>query len=225
MSESDNVKEGETLRASTPNGETASTSKETGTYTGEQAKKLVIDALAEQGRKHKKELDSFQSKTTSLEKQIAIKETQLANVTAEREEAQNRVDELASDDPDKFNAVKKLREAKELEQKAKDKLREAEDLEETNRERIKRVEDREREDTMRDMVKEYENGNFNKLVDLCETVGAVSDEQIRKVADTLWEKTKEPQNPVIEPFSSVTEGGAESSETKKLKKLYPNTTF
>ncbi|KKN76905.1 hypothetical protein LCGC14_0365560 [marine sediment metagenome] len=217
MSESDNVNEGETPRASTPNDENASTS----TVTKEEAKKLVIDALAEQGRLHKVAVTKITEERDTLQRKTTKDKTRLEGVDEERKSLQQQIDELSSDDLDKSDYVKKLRGLKEEEQKLKDRISDQEDTEERYGERIKKVEAKELEDSMRELVEEYENGDLSKLETLRETADVTSIEQIRKLADTIWSKKEEPSTPVIEPFSGETEGGAESSEQKTLKKMYP----
>ncbi len=190
------------------------------TYSEEEFTAKVLNVHSENGRL-KKDLENRTKERDTLQRQTKKDETRLEGVAKEREDLQKQIDDLSSADPDKSDFVKKLRGLKEEEQKLKDRISDQEDKEFTFAERIKKVEAKELEDSMRELVGEYENGDLSKLEELRETADVTNIEQIRKLADTIWEKKKEPSTPVIEPFSSETEGGAESSEQKTLKKMYP----
>jgi len=225
MGENDNVNQDSPLSGQASDDKTVTTSKDTGTYSREQADKAISDALAKQGREHKANLEKVIKERDTFQKQIQRKENELSDITEERVALQKQIDDLSSDDPDKGDYVKKVRELREKEQTLKDKIRTQEEKEETYGEKINQLEAKEREEMTKEIVKGYENGDYNKLVDLCEIAGATTEEQRRKIADTLWTKTTPGLEPPVlpaKPFSNVTDGGATSDEQAGLDRLYPS---
>ena len=93
------------------------------TYTEAELKKSLSDALAKQGREHKKQLEMIANERDSLKTQIQAKEYDIDDVASEREELRKQIDELSKDDPDKFSLVKRDRDLKERERKYKADLR------------------------------------------------------------------------------------------------------
>lgn len=179
------------------------------TYAKEEALKLVSDALADQGRKHKAELDPILQERDSLRTQVKTKDDELQNVGEERVKLQKQIDELASNDPEVFNLVKKDRELMDRERQLKTDRQVLETDKQTSQERVQSAEDTLREIALWDISAEYESGDPVRLKDLCDVFNATSEEQMRKVAETVWAK-KLPQPvapPVIVPYSGMTRGG------------------
>jgi len=164
------------------------------TYTREQLEKFRSDALMEQGRKHKAEVDALRRERDEL-----------ASIKDDREALQKQLDELSSKDPEVFSLAKKERELREREKQLAKELRE-------HSERIKKADNYERDVSITKIVEEYEGGDFDKLKGLCETFSAYSEEQIRKAAETLWSKkfippvTETPPVPPVKPYSGMTSG-------------------
>ena len=91
------------------------TSQTPATYSEAEMQKAVSDALAKQGREHKAELTLVTSERDSLKGQIATKDSELEDIAEERKGLQSQIDDLTSDDPEKFNLVKKERGLRERE--------------------------------------------------------------------------------------------------------------
>jgi len=210
------------VTAQTSKGKEGSTSTQTPTtYTKEQVQKFVSDALAEQGRKHKAELEPIITERDTLKSKL----TELSDIQDDRTDLQRRIDELANDDPAKFNLVKKENELRERERKLNKDIGEREkkltESESKHAERIKKADSVEREASILEIVEGYENGDADRLGDAITTfettfgIKVTSDEQIRKVADTLWTKKAtgppKPEVPPLKPFSGTTDGGSEDT--------------
>ena len=157
---------------------------------------------------------------------LAAKDVELTDIAEEREKLNTQIDELSSSDPAKFNIIKKDRDLLLRENKLKTDIRTAEATLKTNEERIKKAEDHEREISTNEIAAKYEGGDAAKLVTLCKTFGANTEEEITKVADTLWQKKvadpNAPGTPPLKPFSGKTTGGAEDlsdlSPREKIQK-------
>ena len=205
-------------------GKDGSTSKTPETYTKEQTQKLVSDALAEQGRKHKAELTPIVTERDTLKTQLEANTADLESNKTEMEELQAKIDDMASGDPTRYDAVKELKAAKEERKHLQVKERALEAEKRTHGERIKKAEDLEKEVLVLEIVEGYKDADAEKLTNAIvgfETtfgIKVTSDEQIRKVADTLWTK-KETETP--KGFSGVTEGGGTLTEQDKLNRRYP----
>jgi len=186
-------------------GKDGSTSTTPESYTREEALKLVSDALTEQGRKHKGELEAM-SKERDTHKSKA---SELSDIAEERDALQKQIEELSSKDPEVFNLVKKDKELRERERKLKADAEALSTDKKSHEERIKLAEDTLREISIWEIAAEYEGGNPVKLKDLCDIFSATSEEQIRNAANTLW--TKKPGNVSKtnegKPYSGMTSGG------------------
>jgi chromosome segregation ATPase len=205
----------------TSGGKEGSTSTQTPkTYTEEQVQKKLSDALAEQGRKHKAELEPIVKERDSFKSQLEANTSDLEANKSEIDKLQAKIDDLASNDPARFDAVKEMKALKterdqlRADKRALDADKQALDADkQTHGERIKKAESFERETLIQGMVEDYEGGDFDKLKDFCETFDAKSEEQIRKVADKLWtKKAPEPPNseaPPVKPYTGMTNGGSE----------------
>jgi len=193
-------------------GKDGSTSKETETFTKEQVQKFVSDALAKQGREHKAVFDPIVKERDTYKSQVENNTSDLEENKAEIVTLQSRIDDLASGDPDRFNAVKEMRALKDRGRQLQVRERELQDKERTHGERIKKAEGLEREVLILEIAEGYEGASAEKLTALCSTFNATSDEQIRKVADTLWGKktTVIPETPPVTPFSGKTQGGSDN---------------
>ncbi len=181
------------------------------TFTKEQMRKLVSDALTEQGRKHKMELDPILKERDDLKSQLQTNTSNLAENKTEIERLQSKIDDLASTDPEKFNAVKELSIAREERRQMQAERRALDVEKQTHGERIKKADDFEREVSILKIVEEYDGGDAAKLSDLCSTLGVKAEEQIRKVADTFWsKKAAEPESvDSLNPYPGTTSGGSD----------------
>lgn len=190
------------------------------TYTKGQVQKFVSDALAEQGRKHKSELDPIVKERDGLKSQIQNNTTDLEDNKNEMEKLQAKIDDLTSDDPDRFNAIKELKAAREERKQLQAERRTKETEWATNAERIKKAESLEAEVLILGIAEDYEGAGAEKLSSICSTLNATSEEQIRKVADTLWTK-KTVELPETSPavYSGMTEGGGTSFTRQQIASM------
>ncbi|KKM22294.1 hypothetical protein LCGC14_1626770 [marine sediment metagenome] len=180
-----------------------STSPTEATYTKVQLEKYKSDGLAEQGRTHKTEVNTLRQERDRL-----------SDVKDDREALQKQIDEMKSTDPEVYSLAKKEQELRERETQLTKGVRE-------HKERITRAESFEREISIQRIVEEYEGADFGKLKVLCETLDNSSEEQIRKVADTLWGKKFNPpasETPSVSPaISGMTSGGEETPTSARGK--------
>ena len=185
------------------------------TYTREQLQKFRSDALAEQGRKHKAELelitkerDTFKNQLETNTAELEGNKAEMEGNKAEMEKLQVKLDALAEDDPAKFDIVKELKVAREERRQLQAEKRTLETEKKTHGERIKKAEDFEREVLIHEIVEDYKDADASRLMGICTLLNTKSEEQIRKVADTLWAKgTIEPETPSLVPYSGKNEGG------------------
>ena len=186
------------------------------TFTREQLQKFVSDALTDQGRKHKTELEPVIRERDTLKSQLQEKETELTGITEERENLQKQIEELASGDPKKFDLIKKDRELRDRERKLKADAQTLEQSKQAHAERVKLADETLREISVWEIATEYEGGDATKLKGLVDTFGATSEEQIRKVAETLWaKKGATPGASALKPYSGMTTGGTENYDNLK----------
>ena len=175
------------------------------TYTREQVQKLLSDSRAEQGRKHKAELDLIIRERESFKVKAEGSISELESNKAEVEKLQAKFDNLASDDPGKFDVAKELKAVREERRQLQAEKR-------THGERIKKAERFETEILIQGIAEGYENADAGRLTELCSTLDITTEERIRKVADTLWSpKGQEPSMPEFPPMkadSGKTSGGS-----------------
>lgn len=154
---------------------------------------------------------------TDLQGQLEDKGDELKTLADERVKLIADIDALASDDPNKFNLVKKEREVRELERQTKAELAK-------NKERIKKAEEFERKEIVGTIVADYKDADVNKLLRLCAKV--TSEDEIRAIADELWarktDESAKTEVPMPKPDSGKTSGGGVTTEEQRLKERYPN---
>ncbi len=175
------------------------------THTDKEVERLVQFAKMETGRGNKvvaAERDTFKSDLTA-------KTSELDDVQGEREKLEARIEELSSKDPELNNLEKRDKELRGRERLLKDGIRDLDTNKRNNAARVKKAEDFERETSLQVIVEEYVDSDLTKLKDLCEILEATSEEQIRKVAETLWLKkpSAAPTADPSKPYTGVTHGG------------------
>jgi len=148
----------------------------------------------------------------TVKSQLTAKETELADVVDEREKLQSEITDLTSDDPKKFDIIKKDRDLRERERKLKTDTHALEADKKANADRVKLANDTLREVSIWEISAKYEGSEPVKLKELCDSFGATSEEQITKVADTLWAK-KEPDTSNLVAISGRTSGGGTDFST------------
>jgi hypothetical protein len=201
--ETRNTEQGAPPAAGQPSeGSPGSTSNSPRTFTEEAAKKMVSDALAEQGRKHKEALKSLEERLKTIE---AEKET--------------RILEELNDKPDQLSAFQLRKKLKELEEFAKNKDEELGRVRSELENERKLTAGSKRSQLIAETVQGYEGIDAAKLTALCDRLNLTTQEQIAAAAETLGTKKGnggENHLPPIQADSGVTRGGAED-----LSKLSP----
>ena len=191
-----------------PTKDVASTS--TKTYTDEDVKKAVSDALAEQGRKHKSNLDAAVKKA----RDSIIKE-QEENDT-ERKDIEKMISELAGDDdPDKKRLAQYLKDNKKMKQELEERWK-------ANEARILKAEEIELTELCRTVAGEYEGSDPAKLARIAKrTKFDDSDiaDQIRDLADELWTKKSAKPAQTTEPPRKIDSGITTGNTTGRKPSL------
>lgn len=179
----------------------------------------AVQAAKSQGGREKKALET---ENATLKAQLQNKDTDLAANTAEIDKLQVKFDNLAKDDPEKFDIAKELKLAREDRKQLRTDRQALEAEKVTHGEQVKLATDTLREISIWEIATEYEASDPVKLKDLCETFTATSEEQIRKVADTLWGKKAEAKSGVVKLYSGQSSGGSEDftglSPREKIQK-------
>lgn len=194
-----------------------STSKKTPlTYTEDEYIKGVSDALTTQGREHKVVVEAITSERDTLKSGLAERQTTLESSQSERDTLKTQLDNLTKDAPEKFDLVTRDNELRAQEKKIKDDLKTLTTEQGTHAEKLKLADDVTREITVIAVATDYKDSNMAKLSDLCNQLNLNTEEQIRKVADSLWEKTvteekleEKKQTTQMKPTIGVTMGGKE----------------
>ena len=183
-------------------------------YTPEEAGKLVSDALAKQGREHKIVLLPLTAERDTLKGQLASKDGEITDITSDRDELRVKIDDLSSDDPQRFNLVKRESALTTQVNQLRTDRRTLEADKATHAAAKKVTDDSLREITVMDVAtakKDAEGkviGDPEKLKDICQSIGAVTEEQIQNVADTLWPDAVTAAVPALKILSGATSGGA-----------------
>ncbi len=184
-------------------------------YTPEEANKLVSDALAKQGREHALVLRPITAERDTLKGQIGLKDGEIADLTTDRDAHRTTAEDLASEDPQRFNLVKREATLRTGEGVLKTGTRQLEADRAAHTADRKLTDDTKREITVMDVAtgkKDTEGkviGDPERLKEVCEKWGATSEEQIQEVADTLWPDAATAAVPGLKILSGSTSGGAQ----------------
>jgi len=177
-------------------------------YTQAEADALVHAAKSETGRR----LKEIEVERDSLKAQILSKDNALEDIQDEIKSAKQQIDELTSDDPAKFDLVKKQRELREQERQIKaDKS-----AIEQEKESLKPAQETKREVEIWEVASSFEDGDPIKLKALADSFEAKSKERYQQIAEILGWKPKgaevktEPEIEPMKPYPGLTEGGAHS---------------
>jgi len=177
-------------------------------YSQKQLDRLLQQATSEAGRLRKE----VELERDTLKSQIMTKESAIGDIQSERDSLQTQIEGLTENDPKKFDLVKKDRELRERERKHKDNLRALEEKEAKINVRAEKADAFELEVLMESIADEYEDGDKDRLVKMCATAGAKTEETIRQIADILWSKTTAKKAPLKKVAGSTRGGGTESLE-------------
>ncbi|KKN32956.1 hypothetical protein LCGC14_0808650 [marine sediment metagenome] len=196
--------------------------------TPEQVTKLVSDALAKQGREHRAALLPITSERDSLKTQLTGRDGEITDLTGERDDLKAKIDDLASDDPQRFNLVKRESALTTQVNQLRTDRRTLEADKATHATAKKLTDDTLREITVMDVATAKKDasgkaiGNPEQLKEVCEKIGATTEEQIQTVADTLWPDAVTPATAALKILSGATSGGAQGlnglSPEEKVRK-------
>jgi len=213
------------------------------TYTEDEHRKGIEDAIAQYGDRIKQEkIDPITKERNAFKTQVEQLTSDAEDAATAREESENRVSELEADletategVPD-LDEIRKLK--KELRAEREKARQEAKDEKKANAE-LKRTLEGEREEwagtvaeaqaakfevdvfeVSEEYVDEAGKGiKSERLKALCEKAGVKKREDIQGLADVLWTKKGQKKEPVLveEPDSAVSDGGG-GADLNKLSK-------
>lgn len=171
------------------------------TYTEEQVKKTVNDALVKAGRDAK----SFEKWQKSLED----KEAQIASTQEKVSQLEKDLEELAQDDPDRKNVLTKIK----AQQDKETKLEADRKVIEADKEALKADKEKWgptlRSHLSKSIAEEFDGADPARLKALADRHNLNTEEEIREEAATLWQKKSDKSMPLIDgtPDSGMTRGG------------------
>ncbi len=188
------------------------------TYSGEQVKVL----MSERHSTLDKQVSTLTKDLKDLQLTVVTKDSDLTNVLEEKETLLSQIKELTSDDPKKFDVIKK-----ELDITAREKnLTTAKASLETEKQAhgatVTLAETTLREININEIAAGYEGGDAVALKSAIEKfekdfgINIKTDEQIRMAIPSTWAKKPTGTPPVV-PVSTRTNGGAESTDGLSAK--------
>ena len=195
------------------------------TYTQEDVDKQIQFDRMQRGRDWK----SLETERDNLRGQVEDKESKLKVATDKLESLKTQIDELASDDPDKLNLVKKLREAEGAMEQATAKLKEAEAKEASIAESQQEITKWKRDQLVYTVADEFVTANgepidFDSFMSAADKFKLGEREDLVLLAETLGFKSKSSKPTATpaptKPYSGITEGGSETLEGKSRKQLF-----
>jgi len=190
------------------------------TYTQAEVDKVKEDAVHDALMKRGRDWKTLEDEKNSLS-------NQLKELQSTKSKLEIQLDELANENPDKFNVVKKYRELDETERRLNQEReehnsrirqeRETMDAErQTHQAAIQMALSAQREIDAFDIAEEFQGGDAARLKDLAEIMGKNSKEDIRKIAETLWtRKDTAEANPPLKLDSGLTIGGLSEETIRK----------
>jgi len=183
--------------------------------------RAVREATGKQGKEHKLVLDTITKERDELKTRASTAESKIESIEDERKSLREQIEDLTSDDPKKFDLVKKDRELRDKEAKYKADLQAWQTEKQSYDERISRTAEREKAMTIFDVAAEYDDPQPDKLSDKVKELEAklqvkiTSEEQIRSVAEILWGESEGKKPPetkeTLKTYSGKTEGGGKES--------------
>lgn len=180
-------------------------------YSQKQLDTLLHSTKSEWGRK----VTEAERQRDDFKAQVLAKSNEIEDVQAELKAVEQRIKDLSSDDPKKFDLLEQERLLREERRKLKAEKQTLEAEKQTHSERIKVANETMREIHIWNISAEYDNADPVKLKALCDSFEANSEEQIRNAADALWTKkttnAKSLQSEATEtpkPYSGQSSGGS-----------------
>ncbi len=197
-------------------------------YTQTQHDGLLQMATSEAGRLKidaETERDTAKSDVTRLTSDLEGTTEDIKNLEA-------KLDDMASEDPKRFDVVKELKEAREIKSKLKVATGELATEVKAHEETVKIAGETMLEIAIWEVAAEYKGGDPVRLKALCVTLGVTDEAKLREVAGNLWEKgeaktpAKKDEGEEKEKLSldgGGTHGGGELTEQQMLDRRYPRT--
>ena len=227
MGETEEVKKDSALNDQTSDDKKESTSTTTPAYTKETEAKAISDALSEQGRKHKAELEPITQERNTLKTQAEQATSRLEDTNIRVKDLEKDLDEAVSEDDD-LKDIQKIKKAlrEERDQARLDVREEKEAVAE-----LKKTTEAERlqwagtvaeaqafkfDGELARLVDEYDGdttANFNKLKVACDKAGIKTKEGAEAIAELSF--TKKTEEPNLLDDSGVTTGAGAGIPTTK----------
>ena len=189
--------------------------------------RAVREATGKQGKEHKLVLDSIAKERDELKTRASTAESKIESIEDERKALREQIEDLTSDDPKKFDLVKKDRELRDKEAKMKADLQAWQSEKQSYDERLSKAQEIEKSMTIFDVAAEYENPQPDVLSDKVKemegklNVKITTEEQIRSVAEILWGESEGKKPPaskeMLRTYSGRTEGGGSESFVDLMK--------
>ena len=215
----------------TSEGEKESTSKAPPTYTEEDYRKGISDALAEQGRRHKAELEPIKQERDTLKSKVEEATENLESTKTKISDLESDLEQAMSEDADlrDIAEIKKQlraeRDQAKLDVKAeRDAAREAKRAAEAERlewaETVAEAQAFKFDSELIKLVDDYAgdtSANFTKLKAACDKAGIKTKDGAEALADILW--AKKGVEPEILDDSGVTSGGGKIGKRPSLEEL------
>lgn len=164
------------------------------------------------------------TKIKTYEKDRSDALAELGRLKKEHEAVQAQLDDLTKDKPEAKEAIERLnKRLKGLDEK--ERAIEADKL--THQERVKWAENVQRKELSKTIAAEFTNGDPLKLEQLVAMANATTEEQIRKIASTIWTlKSAEPAKPTPPakpappiPDSGVIQGGNSKLTNEQIENM------
>ena len=185
-----------------------SSQEEQPSLTQSQHESIVHALKSDWGRKVK----DIEVERDNLTTQMGTSQSQLEDIQTERDNLQQQIEDLSSNDPQKYDLVKKDKELRDNQRRLKARITELDSRETKLGERETKVSSFEREVLVESIADEYEDGDSAKLKKAVEVFDKPTEEQIRTMAAIIFSaKTggAEPEGrSPLKPDSGKSRGGS-----------------
>ncbi len=151
----------------------------------------------------------LRTKLTEAESKVTTLTTNLDDIKSERDKIQGDLEDLSSDDPKKFDLIKRDRDLRQRESDTKGRLSKAETLETNLTEREKKVSSFELQGIVETVAGEYEDGDVKRLKDAIAGFDKPTEEQVRHLAGIIFNDKTTPDEQTKSPkrYSGKSDGG------------------
>jgi len=201
-----------------PPGKESNSGQTPRTFTQEEHNKGVEDGIAQYGDRIKREqIDPITKERDTLKTEVGKYETKLTDVREELGKLEQRIEELASDDPEMKNVEKRANQLREQERTLKDRTRDAEAKEAANTESQIRIDKWDRDQDVYKVADEFvtasgEDVDKDSFMANADQFNVIGKDKLVDLAKALGYKPKEgTPSPVtqVKPYSGKTSGGAD----------------